>query len=72
MTSAAKAFREQFPGTPLRLFVEALGGGYKPVLNGSAGDWYSRLTAGYAGLVNRGSGLTGVSLVDGGRSRPPH
>ncbi|AIR67190.1 LysR family transcriptional regulator [Cedecea neteri] len=62
MTSAAKAFREQFPGTPLRLFVEALGGGYKPVLNGSAGigilgslpDMPASLT---------GERLTGVSLV---------
>ncbi|VEB96302.1 HTH-type transcriptional activator AllS [Cedecea lapagei] len=62
ITSAAKAFREQFPGTPLRLFVEALGGGYKPVLNGSAGigilgslpDMPASLT---------GERLTGVSLV---------
>jgi len=36
ITEAAKAFREHFPGTPLRLFVEALGGAYQPVLNGSA------------------------------------
>jgi DNA-binding transcriptional LysR family regulator len=36
MTEAAKAFREQFPGVPLRLYVEALGGAYKPVLDGRA------------------------------------
>ena len=36
MTDAAKAFRERFPGTPLRLFVEALGGAFTPVLDGSA------------------------------------
>ena len=36
ITEAAKAFRETFPGTPLRLFVEALGGAYQPILNGSA------------------------------------
>ena len=36
ITEAAKAFRETFPGTPLRLFVEALGGAYRPILNGSA------------------------------------
>lgn len=36
ITEAAKTFREHFPGTPLRLFVEALGGAYQPVLNGSA------------------------------------
>jgi len=36
ITTAAKAFRETFPGTPLRLFVEALGGAYHPVLTGAA------------------------------------
>jgi LysR substrate binding domain len=30
---AAKEFRERFPGVPLRLFVEALGGAYQPVLD---------------------------------------
>lgn len=33
ITEAAKEFRERFPGVPLRLFVEALGGAYKPVLD---------------------------------------
>src|ERR1700675_3097259 len=33
ITAAAKAFREHFPGPPLRVFVEALGGAYQPVLN---------------------------------------
>jgi DNA-binding transcriptional LysR family regulator len=33
ITEAAKAFRERFPGIPLRLFVEALGGAYQPVLD---------------------------------------
>jgi DNA-binding transcriptional LysR family regulator len=32
----ARQFREQFPGTPLRLFVEALGAAYEPVLDGRA------------------------------------
>jgi DNA-binding transcriptional LysR family regulator len=36
ITSAAKAFRETFPATPLRLFVEALGGAYHPVLTAAA------------------------------------
>ena len=36
ITEAAKAFREQFPRTPLRLYVEALGGAYQPVLDGRA------------------------------------
>ena len=35
ITATAKEFREHFPGTPLRLFVEALGGAYQPVLNGT-------------------------------------
>jgi DNA-binding transcriptional LysR family regulator len=34
MTEAAKEFRERFSRTPLRLYVEALGGAYKPVLEG--------------------------------------
>ena len=36
VTEAAKEFRERFPGTPLRLYVEALGGAYQPVLQGTA------------------------------------
>lgn len=36
VTEAAKEFRERFPGTPLRLYVEALGGAYQPVLHGTA------------------------------------
>ncbi|MBY0380610.1 MAG: LysR family transcriptional regulator [Xanthobacteraceae bacterium] len=34
MTEAAKTFREIFPKTPLRLYVEALGAAYQPVLDG--------------------------------------
>jgi DNA-binding transcriptional LysR family regulator len=34
ITEAAKAFAQQFPLTPLRLFVEGLGAGYQPVLDG--------------------------------------
>jgi DNA-binding transcriptional LysR family regulator len=37
ITEAAKEFREKFPGTPLRLYVEALGAAYQPVLDGIAG-----------------------------------
>ena len=36
ITDAAKAFREQFPGVPLRLYVEALGAAIQPVLDGRA------------------------------------
>ncbi len=34
ITDAAKGFGVLFPGTPLRLYVEAIGGAYKPVLDG--------------------------------------
>lgn len=34
VSSVAKAFARQFPLTPLRLFVEALGAAYQPVLDG--------------------------------------
>ena len=34
ITESAKEFRDRFPRTPLRLYVEALGGAYKPVLDG--------------------------------------
>jgi DNA-binding transcriptional LysR family regulator len=34
IAEAAREFRDRFPRTPLRLFVEALGGAYKPVLDG--------------------------------------
>lgn len=37
ITEAAKEFREKFPGTPLRLYVEALGAAYQPVLDSVAG-----------------------------------
>jgi DNA-binding transcriptional LysR family regulator len=34
ITASAKEFKDRFPRTPLRLFVEALGGAYKPVIDG--------------------------------------
>jgi DNA-binding transcriptional LysR family regulator len=37
LTGAAKAFSLKFPGTPLRLYVEALGGAIQPVLDGRCG-----------------------------------
>lgn len=37
LTEAAKAFSQQFPRTPLRLYVEALGGTIQPVLDGRCG-----------------------------------
>lgn len=36
ITDAANGFRKQFPGTPLRLFVEALGATHQRVLDGTA------------------------------------
>jgi len=37
ITESAKEFRVKFPGTPLRLYVEALGAAYQPVIDGIAG-----------------------------------
>jgi DNA-binding transcriptional LysR family regulator len=37
LTQAAKSFSLQFPRTPLRLYVEALGGTVQPVLDGRCG-----------------------------------
>ncbi|WP_296708323.1 LysR family transcriptional regulator [Rhodoblastus sp.] len=36
ITEAAKHFRQEFPATPLRLYVEVLGGATEPVLDGRA------------------------------------
>jgi len=36
ITETANEFRERFPGTPLRLFVEALGAAHQRVLDGTA------------------------------------
>ncbi|WP_375402753.1 LysR family transcriptional regulator [uncultured Sphingomonas sp.] len=36
ITEAARGFHERFPDTPLRVYVEALGGAYQPVLDGRA------------------------------------
>jgi DNA-binding transcriptional LysR family regulator len=36
IADVAQAFRAKFPATPLRLYVEALGGAVKPVLDGRA------------------------------------
>jgi DNA-binding transcriptional LysR family regulator len=62
ITAAAKAFREHFPATPLRLFVEALGGAYQPVLNGTASiGVVGSLPIMPASLT--GERLTGVALL---------
>jgi DNA-binding transcriptional LysR family regulator len=37
IAESAKEFTERFPRTPLRLYVEALGGAYQPVLDGRCG-----------------------------------
>src|ERR1700676_3912380 len=34
IAESAREFRDRFPRTPLRLYVEALGGAYQPVLDG--------------------------------------
>jgi DNA-binding transcriptional LysR family regulator len=37
IAESAREFRDRFPRTPLRLYVEALGGAYQPVLDGRCG-----------------------------------
>src|SRR5450432_1365415 len=44
IAESAIEFREKFPRTPLRLYVEALGGAYQPVLDG-------RCSLGVVGLL---------------------
>src|SRR5258708_4896655 len=70
MTEAAREFRERFPGVPLRLFVEALGGAYQPVLD--------RVTS--LGVVGSlpimppslsGARLTGIAFVVVSALEPP-
>ena len=62
ITDAANGFREQFPGTPLKLFVEALGAAHQRILDGTA-------SVGVAvGLPNapstlRNERLAGVALI---------
>jgi len=36
VTETSKAFRETFPRTPLRIYVEVLGSAYQPLLDGRA------------------------------------
>jgi DNA-binding transcriptional LysR family regulator len=44
IAESAREFKDQFPRTPLRLYVEALGGAYQPVLDG-------RCSLGVVGLL---------------------
>ena len=62
IADAANEFRKQFPGTPLRLFVEALGATHQRVLDGTASVGVA------ASLPNAASSLSserlaGVALV---------
>ena len=62
ITEAAKEFRVKFPGTPLRLYVEALGAAYQPVVDGVAGfGIVGSLPLMPAGLT--AERLTGVTMV---------
>jgi DNA-binding transcriptional LysR family regulator len=62
ITEAAKEFRVQFPGTPLRLYVEALSGAFQPVLDGRASlgvvAWLPTVPS---GLVSEA--LAGITLT---------
>lgn len=62
ITEAAKHFQREFPATPLRLYVEVLGGATEPVLDGRAG----LAVVGGPGPLPRGlSGepLNGVAVI---------
>jgi DNA-binding transcriptional LysR family regulator len=62
IAESAREFRDRFPRTPLRLYVEALGGAYQPVLDGrcSLGVVGPLPTAPSATSAER---LQGVALV---------
>jgi len=62
VTEAAKEFREKFPGTPLRLYVEALGAAYQPVIDGHRRVRHRRLAAASA-FGPDGGRLMGVTMV---------
>ena len=58
ITATATEFRERFPRTPLRLYVEALGGVFQPILDG-------RASLGVAGpLPDMPAGLTRERLAE--------
>ncbi len=57
IADAANEFRKQFPGTPLRLFVEALGATHQRVLDGTASVGVA------ASLPNASSSLSGERLA---------
>jgi len=62
VSAAAYAFRRQFPATPLRLFVEALGAAHQRVLDGTASvGVVASLPYGPASLSSEH--LAGVTLV---------
>jgi DNA-binding transcriptional LysR family regulator len=62
IAESAREFRDRFPRTPLRLYVEALGGAYQPVLDGrcSLGVVGSLPTAPDSMTLER---LQGVAMV---------
>ena len=65
IAESAKEFRDRFPRTPLRLYVEALGGAYQPVLDGrcSLGVVGSLPTAPDAVTLERLQGLPMIMVA---------
>jgi len=62
ITEAAKEFRERFPAVPLRLYVEALGAAFQPVIDGRAAvGVVGSLPTVPAGLASER--LTGVAFM---------
>lgn len=62
ITDAANEFRAQFPGTPLRLFVEALGAGYQRILDRTVSVGVVPLMPGLPPELDS-EHLVGVSMV---------
>ena len=64
ITEAAKAFASRFPLTPLRLFVEGLGAGYQPVLDGRCSlGILGSLPVTFPSLVNERLGEIALVMV---------
>jgi DNA-binding transcriptional LysR family regulator len=58
IAESAREFRDKFPRTPLRLYVEALGGAYQPVLDG-------RCSLGIVGSLPIAPGSTSLERLQG-------
>ena len=63
IAESAKEFRDRFPRTPLRVYVEALGGAYQPVLDGRCGLGRLRVPCQLHRTLMTLERLQGVSMI---------